>query len=447
MRTLCVSVIAFFSSTNTSLSEESFFSRNTTQHVTLSRTISLPSSVDEQLQLYLNKMLVHNYSLKQMFLTVKRLRSDYDMSRSAALPKIDLIAQAGKSDGNTVETIYAGDDFSFSVPVSYEIDVWKKLRSESESLISDRVAAEYDRQALSVTLAAELMTRYYTGLHLKKMLLLQDTLLQQAKQLTQLVSAKYEAGMVTRDELYVQKQSEKELDVGRLTLKNELVLIEHALNVLMGEEPQDDWLRGYFSIPSWLSPLPQDLSVSQLISRPNLLSLQKQMEAVGLRIKSTQSESLPSFFLTGYARNSAKEMDDFFDTEAFGWGAFIEMRVPLFEGYRNQAVREGQVCEQEKLEEEYYSLLLKALSEVKSALKDGQNQDQILKSLKERNLLVKNSLAITQKKYDAGMEDLLKVISEKQRFVFARMEQSKQQLQLIASRIQLFRALGKGWWE
>ena len=392
-------------------------------------------------------MFLHNNTLKQMFSTVKRLRSEYTLSRSSMYPKADFIGVAGKSGGNTVDTIYTGDDFSVSVPVSYEIDVWKKLRSQSGAIMRESEAAVYDRQALSVTLAAELMERYYTGLYLRQLLLLRDIVAQHAGHLTNLVSHKYEMGMATKDEVYTQKQNETELAAKRRALEEGLVHIEHALSVLMGDPPQDGWLRGAFSVPSWLNEVPQNLSADPATQRPDLLSLQRQMESAGLKIKAARGASFPSFYLTGYSRNTTEDINAFYKEEGFGWGAFVGVQFPIFDGKRHKATLEIQHHAADELQEEYHLLLLKAMSETKSAFNSGKNQNEIVKVLKERNTLIAKSLIITQAQYDVGTEDLLKLTSEKQKFILARMEHSKQQLQLVSSRILLLRAMGKGWWK
>lgn len=410
-------------------------------------TFILPSYADQQLQQCLHKVFLNNHSLKQMYFTVKRLRSEAAASRAESYPKIDMIAQAGKSDGNTVESFYVNDDFSVSIPVSYELDVWNKLRSQSDSLLLESEAALFDRQSLSVTLVAEFMSRYYKALYIRNVLSFQESLEKYAKELTDLVTLEFEVGVVSQDKLYDQEQIEKELSLKRLVLEQKLARIEHSLNFLMGEQPHNGWLTGDFSIPSWLNATPQNLSLDLISQRPDLLSFQRQIEASGLKIKSIKSESFPSFFLTGYSRNAANEINNFTDEDAFGWGAFLGMRIPIFDKPRMQAMLKSQIYATDELQAEYESVFLKAMSEIQSAYLRGENENTALKIIEERNFLIANSFILTQTKYDVGIENLKNVFEQKQKFVQARMEHSKQQLEIISSRIQLFRALGNGWWD
>lgn len=406
---------------------------------------SFRNIADEQLQELMRKMFSHNHDLKQMLATVKRLRAEYAITRLALYPKAELATSTGISGRGVSDSRYSGD-YQLSLPVSYEMDVWKRLRAQSEAALLKSEATVYDRQALSITLAAELMERYYTGLYLREQLSLLNNVINLATQINQLLRYKYDAGMVGKNEVYAGEQRIKQLSVEQILVSAELSHIEHALKVIIGEYPVGGWLKGSFIIPGWLEYVPAGLPSNLAEQRPDLRAIQLRLNSAAYRVYAAERASFPSFRLTSSANTASDELKKLVDGNSISWGAFVRMSFPVFDGHRNKAAYETELFVQQESAEEYKQVLLNAFNEVETALSNGKQQAGVVAALQERNALMGKKLTIVKAQYDFGLKDLLKVTSEKQEMIFAKIELCRAQLQLVSYRIQLFRSLGDGWW-
>lgn len=408
-------------------------------------SVAFPEVPDKTLQELLDKMLSHNNSLKMMIATINRVRSEYAITRSAMSPKLDFFVSAGHSKGRDENSIN-NNDYLLSVPVSYEIDISKRLSHLTESAYLEMEAAVYERKALSMTLVAELMERYYTGLFLLEQLKSIDEVITYTEKLGELVNHQYKSGLASKIDVISVEQAKKTLIANRTIFTETLPRIEHALSILAGEQPRNGWLKGAFSVPYWLEKEPAKPLDDYVQQRPDIQNLRLRFVSSIYKASAARSASKPALYLTGNADSGANEINKFMGDNKFGWGIFAKMQVPIFDGKRNQSEYDAKLYASDELDKEYHELLLTARVEAVNAMSSGIKQEEIVKIINTRNNLMAEEFEIIKQRHDAGMGDLLSVIREKQNLVLARMEFNRHQLQFISFRIQLVRALGNGWW-
>ncbi len=400
---------------------------------------------DELLKELMSKMFSYNYEITQAMATIKRLRAEYSFTLSALYPAVNLQASFGILRGRTTDNESIRNDYQVSVPISYEIDVWKRLNAQSMAALLKSKASEYDRQALYMTLTAELMERYYTGLCLREQLSLFNEAMTLAVKINELLRYKYEAGMLSKDDLYSNEQSIKTISASQISVKKELSRIEHALKTLIGEYPADGWLRGTFTVPGWLQYVPAGVPSDLLQRRPDLRSMQLRIESAGYNVLAAKRAAFPSFELTANAQNSSNKLKDLTNGNNNSWRAFMQVSFPFFDGHRNKAVYEKEMFAQKEFTEEYKQLLLNIFKEVENSLNEGGRQMEVVTAMWDHNILMEKEIAVVEMRYKEGIGDLLKLFSKKQDLTFTKVELRNAELKLISYRIQLIRSLGGSW--
>jgi outer membrane protein TolC len=378
---------------------------------------------------------------------IEKLRAEYKIISAALYPKIDLIASAGQASWSEYDNRYDQGDYQLSLPVAYEIDVWKRLGAERKAVYFESEAAMYDRQALLVTLTAELVERYFIGLYLREQITLLDIDIDLIGQKCKLLRKCYESGTVSKNEVYEAEQTVRRLTAEKIRLTGELAIFENSLNVLAGEEPREGWLKGVFIVPHWLKDVPAGLSSDHVKQRPDLCAIRFRMDSSEQRLKSARAAFFPAFYLTSQVNTISDELNGVLRDENIGWGIFAQTRVPVYDGGRKDAVYQSELSVQKGLAEEYKQLLLNAFAEIARAIKSGKLQLEIINNFREGLSLAKNDADIVNKQYELGYKDLLELTSKKQALIESEMELRRAQLQFVAYRIQLFRALAGGWWE
>jgi outer membrane protein TolC len=307
-------------------------------------------------------------------------------------------------------------------------------------------AAMSDREALYVTLTAEMLERYFAGLYLVEEERLYEQMIALAVETVRLRTLRFDEGLTSKDELLQAQQRVKELDSARLAVKAELARDEHALNVLAGEYPLEGWLKGDCKVPRYFQEVPPEFPAYLIEQRPDLRGARLRIDAAAFRVLAARRASYPSIRLIAQAQSGSDQLRNFATGTMASWGVFGQMSVPVFDGHRNKATSEAAEAAKDELLEERAQMLLDAFSEVENALSGGRRQGEMVTSLSERAVLKEKESALTELNYKEGLIDLLKVISIKQEWLLAEIERRRVELKFISYRIQLLRALGGAWW-
>jgi len=423
--------------------------------VDISKDKLFPLSVneiqDEKLRELMNKMLRYNSDLKRMMATIKRLRAEYAFARSSSYPMVDLGASLGVADNPAADNNQGHGNYRVLIPVSYEIDVWKRLSAQSSAALFKSEAAVSDREALYVTLMAELMGRYYTGLCLREQLTLLNQAMSLELKINKLLRYKYEVGIISKDDIYPSEQKIKKISALRTSVKAELSRIEHALKSLIGEYPEDGWLKGDFFVPEWLQYVPEGLPSDLLLKRPDLRSLKLRSISAGYRALAAKRAALPSFKVVGQGQSGSDQLEnlatDTSPSTTPSFGVFLQMSFPIFDGHRNKAAYEAEIYAQEELSAEQKQTLLTAFGEVENALSGGEYQANTVIAMRGRNASIQRQVKMVEMQYSEGIKDYLKLATEKENLIFANIELKDAELDLISYRIQLIRSFGGSWWK
>lgn len=449
-------LVIFFSILTLGIAQEQVHLPDKYQHsksIDISKEKLFPLSVneipDEQLRQLMGKMIRYNSDLKRMLATIKRLRAEYAIARSVLYPAINLGSSVGATRNQSGDN-QGHTSYQIVVPVSYEIDVWRRLSAQSSAALFKSEAAVSDREALHMTLMAELMERYYSGLCLRKQLSLLNREMSLALEVNKLLRYKYEVGLVSKDDVYLAEQKIKKISALRASAKAELSRIEHALKLLVGEYPEDGWLKGDFAVPDWLQYVPQGLPSDLLLKRPDLRSLKLRSISAEYRALAVKRAALPSFKVVAQGQSGSDQLEnlntDTSPSTTPSFGVFLQLNFPIFDGHHNKAAYEAEIYAQQELSAEQKQTLLAAFGEVENALSGGEYQANAVLAIQGRNASIQRQVELVKIQYEEGIKDYLQLASEKENLVFADIELKNAELDLISYRIQLIRSLGGSWW-
>ncbi len=407
---------------------------------------SISNLPDEQLNYLLKKMYFHNYDLKQAVATIRRLRAEYAVSLSALYPNVGLQVSSGVVGERFSKYAEVDSDYKISVPVSYEIDIWKRLDSLSNAALLESQSVKLDKDALFITLAAELMQRYYSGLSLRKQLVLLNRQMALAVRLYKITKSKFDFGMISKDEVYNAQQLIRKIASMSFVVRAELSLVEHSLKYLVGEVASDGWLRGDFVIPQWLVNIPEDLSSDLLETRPDLRSIELKLEAENFRVLAAKHASFAAFKLVGNAQSSSNKLKSLASGNNNAWQTLFQVNIPVFDGQRNKQLYEVELARYQEREEAYRQLLLNAFVEVENALSLASRQLQVIVALETQDNIMKKNEKLLENRFKQGVDDIVNLINQQIDLVVSEMNLYSAKLKLISYRIQLMRSLGGSWW-
>ncbi|MCL4692694.1 MAG: TolC family protein [Candidatus Hydrogenedentes bacterium] len=330
-------------------------------------------------------------------------------------------------------------EFSSGLSLSWEADVWGRLRSAARAQAEEYAAAVEDYEALRLILTSQVAEAYYLAVEqrLQYELLLEQR--ESAETLLELIELRFLQGSASVVDVLQQKGQLAEIDAEVPVVHSQLRIFENRLDVLLGVAPD-----GADRTPETEPNLPRETAlpsvgvpVTLLQNRPDLRALRRRVVAADYRIASAIAERLPRLTLTG-----ALEYGDTSLASTLTATGAAGLFQPLLDwGLRKAAVDEARSDFREALLEYTYGYLL-AIEEVESALWREARQRDLIEALAAREAILQQTLDETRVRYGLGVTDYLPVLTAIQDLQDVQRELLTERRALVSLRIEINRAIG-----
>ena len=364
-------------------------------------------------------------------------------------PKLSYQAQAGGGTAGTDATkVAAGVDGGllnvFGV-LNWELDVWGKLRLQSQSAVDEFLASKANRDALQVSLVAEVASDYFLLRDLDNKLMISQNTLSGRKQNTRLISDKFQHGYVSELDLLQAQQQEAIAAAAIPAFRRQIILTENAIRVLIGLGP-GPIVRGESNYNQILSPdIPAGLPSQLLERRPDIMASEFALQAQFARIGVAEANRFPTISLTGALGFASPQLSTLLTNKGFVANGFGSLVGPLFNWGQNKKLVEVERQRTEALYYQYQQTSLNAFADVDNALASYRNLDEEHLQRKLQVEAASKALVLSQARYDNGYTSYLEVIIMQTNLFDAQLlESTTLQLKLNAI-VSLYKALGGGW--
>lgn len=336
------------------------------------------------------------------------------------------------------------NNVSVGASLSYEIDLFGRLRSGVRAATADAQASEADVAATRLALQAQLAATYFNLRTFDaRLVLLRDTVtaFQRAYDLT---ATRHEGGIASG------------LDVGRAgtqlaTAKAELdgvaasrARAEHAIAILVGQPPAD------LSIPvvdRQVAPpaFPPGLPSTLLMRRPDVVSAERRVAAANQRIGVARGALFPQITLGATGGFESVNGDILKASNAFWALGPLSAVAAIFDGGARRAnvrIARGQFDEAAA---QYRSTVLTAFREVEDDLATARHLSEQERNQRDAVTMAERTRDLAYTRYRDGASDYLEVVTAQT----AALDNQRALLQLRADRLRvatdLVRALGGGY--
>jgi NodT family efflux transporter outer membrane factor (OMF) lipoprotein len=335
--------------------------------------------------------------------------------------------------------------YGISLPVSYEIDVWDRIGSQTRGAAADAVAARDEVEALAMTVAANVVEAWLNVVYQRELRATIEAQLATSADYLALVEARFAEGLGTAPDVFQQRAQLEGLRSQLATTIAQEGVAEAQLAVLLGRMP------GGRNVPDDRRALPEPLALPPLgvpgdllLRRPDVRAARQRVAAADQRVAAAVADRFPRFNLGGSVGFSTPDLATFF--ESFVFNLLGSIVAPLFDGERREAVvQQNHAIVWERTELLAQSMVV-AAQEVESALVQEREQRAQLRVLEDRLESARAALESSRERYASGLlEGYLQVLT-----ALATEQQARQALlqarrQLLSFRVQLHRALGGDW--
>lgn len=374
---------------------------------------------------------------------------------SSLVSQLDALAQgnlAGASTGTgtqaTAGDVSAGATYanSFRLPfdVSYEIDIWGRIRRSTESAQAQAMAKIYDLEVVRQTLLADLAGNYFNlrSLDAQEEILNQNLALYQEQ--VELTRQQYMAGLVDETDAL---QAEVQLESTRAQAsdtRRQRADLEHAIAILLGRAPAQFSLEAR---PLTATPpvIPAGLPSDLLRRRPDVAEAEQNLVAACAEIGVAEAQFYPSVTLTGSAGFQSSELSDLLDwgNAALSFGPSLSL--PIFQGGQLRANLEQAKARYAELEAAYRKSVLTAFLDVEDTLTDLHARAEQADARARAIAAAREFRRLTQIQYQTGTVDYMQVINAEQSVLSNEISEIEVRANRMISTVLLIKALGGGW--
>lgn len=345
------------------------------------------------------------------------------------------------SPGREAET---SNGSSLGLSVSYEVDLWGRLKANRDAAQANLAASRYDQIAARLSLNASISQSYLQLQALQYRLALAERNLDIAQRVMNIVQARYQNGTATALDVSRQQTSLLSQRASLLPLELQIRQTRSVLALLLGQAP--DSLNPTDAEFERLKPAPLAslLPSELLLRRPDLARLEAGLQAANANILAARAALLPSLQLSGSAGLASSSLLSMANPIQ-SLGLAVNLAQTLFDHGKNQANIELSQSRRQELVYSYQQAILTALSEVEDALKSlATNRQQQLLQQQIVDEAAK-TLSLAELRYQSGADELLSVL-DAQRTLFQAQDQLAQlRLSQFSNQISLYKALGGGW--
>ena len=332
--------------------------------------------------------------------------------------------------------------------LSYELDVWGRVRRLDEAAHAQYLASEAARRSVEIGLVAGVASTYFNLRALDRQLEIATATLAAREDMLELTKIKFDDGAGIVSELDV-AQAQTQVSSTKSSMANLQRLIaatENALNLLLGGYP-GDVPRGLGIAEQWQpEDVPAGLPSDLLLRRPDVQAAEQNLVAANANVGVARAAYFPAISLTGALGLQSDELDDLFDAGlSKAWSFSPNLAAPIFNGGKIRAnVRVAEAQRKQALAD-YEKSIQTAFREVADALAGVQYLRRQLAADEETLQAETRRLDLSQLRYEGGVDSYSDVL-DAQRYQFnAELTAVQTRNDLLNAVVQLYKALGGGW--
>ncbi|MEZ4801340.1 MAG: efflux transporter outer membrane subunit [Gelidibacter sp.] len=402
---------------------------------------------------YIEEGLQNNIDIRVAIQQMLAAEAYVKQGKAGYLPSISGGATASRSylsENGQQGAILSGlgtdhvDQFEVSGDLSWEADIWGKIRSNKRAFEASYLQSEAAHQAVKTRLIADIASTYYQLVSLDAQLEITKSSVTVRDSSVTTIQALKDAGQVTQvavDQNIAQYNNARALEVD---LETAIFQTENTMSILLGKGPQH-YERGILEDQQLESELKLGVPATLLRNRPDVIAAEYGLVEAFELTNVARSNFYPSLTLSASGGLQSLDVDKLFDTGSLFATIVGGVTQPIFNQRRIRTQKEVADAQQEQALLEFKRSLLVAGNEVSNAL---YSYNQETKKFEYRELEVealRNAESNSNELLKNGYANYLDLLTARQSALSAELNVVDSKLQQLLSIVDLYEALGGGW--
>jgi len=408
---------------------------------------------DEKLQNLIREALANNYDMRQAVARIDAARANLGLTRSEQFPQIvasgDIINQRQSRSAafDLPEPIKRDRSFGSVLLnlLTFEIDIWGRLRKQTAAARADLVATEEERRVVMTTLISDVANAYFTLRELDFELDISQRTLTSRRESLRLISLRQQRGVATM--LEVRQAEELVYDATEVipALERGIQQTENFLSFLTGRNPSSID-RGLTLTEHQLPPtVPAGLPSDLIERRPDIRAAENTLIAANLRIEVAKKEYFPRISLTSFLGYESGQLTSLFSGSRSVWTLAGQVTQPIFTGGRiksnirlTQAQRDFVLIDYQQKVQGAFRDVSDSLIAFRKTREVREQRELLVNTLRDRSRL-------SYLRYTGGVATLLDALDADRELFEAERSLALARRDELLTIVQLYRALGGGW--
>jgi multidrug efflux system outer membrane protein len=339
---------------------------------------------------------------------------------------------------------YTQNVFSVPFSLSYEVDLFGRVRHNVEAANASLQSTAADLQNVQLVLTAELAADYFTLRELDAEFdVVKESVDYQAKGLD-LVNRRHDGGIASGLEV---AQQAALLDSTRSQLslvQQSRAQYEHAIAVLVGQ-PASSLNVPQAPLRATPPPVPLGVPSDVLERRPDIATAERQMAYQNAQVGIARAAFYPHITLSGSGGLQSRDLTTLFNAPSLLWSLGADALQPIFQGGRNRANLEAARAAYDESVASYRQSVLTAFQQVEDGISNLTTLSQAISTQAAAVEDARRTLAIANNRYVGGVTTYLDVITAQTTLLASERLQTQLLGQQMVSAVYLVKALGGSW--
>ncbi|MDI5888308.1 TolC family protein [Flavobacterium yafengii] len=412
--------------------------------------------IEKYITQLIDSAITRNNNLQIATKNIEIAQFRFTQSKWGNIPQANLFVNASTS--NPSDNSFTGknlsqalgqnhiDDYSAGISLSWEADIWGKIRNQKKGAYAEYLQSEEVKKALQTTIVANVSSGYYNLLMLDAQLQIARQNLKLNDSTTKIIKLKYDAGQVTS--LAIQQSEAQKLNAAQLIplLEQNIAIQENALSVLTGSFPNSKQRSIRLSSIEVKNNASIGIPSSLVSRRPDVRSAELALKVANANVGITKADLYPSLKITAQGGLNSFETSNWFNIPASLFGTIAGgLTQPLLNNKKVRTQYNIAVAEREKAVLSFRQAVLVAVSEVSNALVKVEKLALQEAFLQERVKTLQQATKNSNLLFKNGMAEYLEVLSAQANILQSELELANMKREQLIANIELYRSLGGGW--
>ncbi|MBJ2174080.1 efflux transporter outer membrane subunit [Aureibaculum sp. A20] len=405
---------------------------------------------DSYLKEYIKEGLQNNMDVRIAIQQMAMAQAYAKQGKAGYLPSVDIGANvthqelSKNSQFGAFLTNTSTDQYDLTANLSWEADIWGKIRSNKRATQAAYLQSVSGHQAVKTQLISSIANTYYNLLALDAQLeVTKETIATRDSSVTTIKALK-EAGQVTQvavDQNIAQFNSAKALQVD---IETAIFKTENTLSILLGKAPQH-FERNTLTVQKIDQEIQLGVPATLLSNRPDVMAAEYGLIQSFELTNVARSNFYPSLTLTASGGFQSLELDQLLNANSLFANIIGGLTQPLFNQRKLKTQKEVAIAQQEQALLQFKKSLLIAGSEVSNALFSYESETKKYEFRKNEVEALRAAESNSEELLKNGYANYLDLLTARQSALSAELNIIDSQLQQLVSVVDLYEALGGGW--